>query len=47
MKRIVRNKKRLTSDSTMSKIIAHVRYAKHIVINYDESVNDQHHDYED
>ena len=40
MKPIVRNKKRLTSDSTMSKIIARVRYAKHIVIKeeqyYDE-----------
>ena len=47
MKPIARNKKRLTSDSTMSKIIARVRYAKHIVINYDESVNDQHYDYED
>lgn len=39
MKPIVRNKKRLTSDSTMSKIITRVRYAQHIVINeeqYDE-----------
>jgi hypothetical protein len=32
MKPIVRNKKRLTSDSTMSKIITQVRYAQHIVI---------------
>lgn len=47
MKPIVRNEKRLTSDSTMSKVIAHVRYAKQIVINYDESVNDQNYDYED
>jgi hypothetical protein len=40
MKKIVRNKKRLTSDSTMSKIITRVRYAQHIVIKeeqyYDE-----------
>jgi hypothetical protein len=39
MKPIVRNKKRLTSDSTMSKIITMVRYAQHIVIKeeqYDE-----------
>jgi hypothetical protein len=47
MKLIVRNKKRLTSDSTMSKIITRVRYAQHIVINHDETVNDQHYDYED
>jgi hypothetical protein len=47
MKPIVRNKKRLTSDSTMSKIITRVRYAQHIVINHEESVNDQHYDYED
>jgi hypothetical protein len=39
MKPIVRNKKRLTSDSTMNKIITRVRYAQHIVIKeeqYDE-----------
>ena len=40
MKPIVRNKKRLTSDSTMKEIITRVRYAQHIVIKeeqyYDE-----------
>jgi hypothetical protein len=40
MKPIIRNKKRLTSDSTMREIITRVRYAQHIVIKeeqyYDE-----------
>jgi hypothetical protein len=37
--KLAKNKKRLTSDSTMSKIITRVRYAQHIVIKeeqYDE-----------
>jgi hypothetical protein len=43
---ISKGKRRLTSDSTLSKIVTRVRYAQHIVINHEETINDQYNDYE-